>query len=391
MQTVIVAGGGAAGLAAAITAAENGASVMVLEQAEKAGRKISLSGNGRCNLSNLADPPLRYSGSDPERAEKLLANGRKELFSFFERCGILIRRIGDGIYPYSEEASSVTAAFLRRADALGVTIRCNTTAESAVFSDGRFTVGTKGWHYEADRLILAGGSTAFGGPEGIISLAASFGHTAEPFRPSLVPLLLKGNGFSAWAGARARGKVTLLIDREEVLSDEGQLQFTSYGISGIPVMNISGTAVREMARGRAVGISLDLAPDFSERELEAFLTQKADLQNSTDPGKCLSGILPERLAKVILSLPAPVFTWGEIAHRIKHAVFSVSSSRPLSDAQCASGGIPLSETDPDTMESGKQKGLYLAGEMLDVDGRCGGYNLSFAFLSGIAAGRSAAK
>ncbi|MBE5996856.1 MAG: aminoacetone oxidase family FAD-binding enzyme [Lachnospiraceae bacterium] len=385
MRKVIIIGGGAAGLAAAIASAENGAETTVLEAAKKPGRKITLSGNGRCNLSNTAFPEHMYHGSDPAFAEQLLRDNREMLTAFFRSCGIVTRTVGTGIYPYSEEAPSVLENFLSRAEALGVRIRNNTPCVGIEREGEHFLVHTPSWKYEADRVILACGSPAFAekgstGGNGY-GLASSLGHSVKEPIPALVPVVLRGGIFPKWAGARARGVVKLLCDGEELLRSEGQIQFTKYGISGIPVMDVSGTAARCLAEGRKVSMALDLMPELALTEAENLL--RARKQFGT-------GILPAKVAAVLASYPYVTDDPSGLAKRLKGSEWEVESVRPMSEAQCASGGIPVQETDRRTMESVFVPGLYLTGEMLDIDGICGGYNLSFAFLTGICAGRSAA-
>ena len=385
MRKIIVIGGGAAGLAAAIAGARSGAEVTILEASKKPGRKITLSGSGRCNLSNTAFPEHMYHGSDPAFAASLLKENAGALMDFFHSCGILTRLVGTGIYPYSEEAGSVLHNLLRTAEALGVRIRNNTPCTEIKKSGEGFLVKTPSWEYSAEKVILACGSPAFSEKEGETAggyrLAASFGHTVYGPFPALVPMVLKGDIFPKWAGARARGQVTLFADGEEILRSEGQIQFTKYGISGIPVMDVSGTAARAMEEGRKVTVSLDLVPDLSAGELAKML------EGRKDGGE---GILPSKVAAVLSSYPFAAEEAEILASRWKDTRFEVIGLRPMKEAQCAAGGIPVCEIRKETMESALAEGLYLCGEMLDIDGICGGYNLSFAFLTGMRAGRSAA-
>ncbi len=385
MRKVIVIGGGASGLAAAAACAENGAEVSVLEASRKPGRKITLSGNGRCNLSNTAFPDGMYHGSDPAFAADLLKEKKQDLYSFFKSCGIVTRVVGTGVYPYSEEALSVLENILSRTEALGVRIRNNTPCLGIRKTASGWEADTGQWKYEADRIILAGGSPASAehGKESVntYALASSCGHTVKEPLPALVPVVLQGNVFPKWAGARARGKITLLADGEKKLCSEGQIQFTKYGISGIPVMDLSGTAARLLREGKNVRFSMDLMPEYEDREVAALLKERRLF------GK---GILPEKTASVLKEVPFVTEDPEILAERIKGSVWEVEKVRPMSEAQCASGGVPVQEIRKETMESRFEHGLYLCGEMLDIDGICGGYNLSFAFLTGILAGRSAA-
>ncbi len=387
MRRIIVIGGGASGLAAAVAAAEGGASVTVLEARRKSGRKLALSGNGRCNLTNLAFPDPMYHGSDPAFATRLLKENAGQLDAFFRSCGILTRTVGTGVYPYSEEAGSVVRNILARAEELGITIRNNTPACAVRKENGRFYVRSGNWEYEADAVILASGSPAFSDREepsvSGTDLAASLGHSVNEMLPALVPLVLAGSDFSGWTGARARGSVTVFIDGKESGTASGQIQFTKYGISGIPVMDISGTAARALREGKEVKCVFDLAPEADIDFLSGFISKTVGRHSLPD------GILPQRLMETICALPFKTSDPAVLAARLKGSVFRVAMTRPMEEAQCATGGIPVPEIDPATMESRKTDGLYLCGELLDIDGICGGYNLSFAFLTGLTAGRSA--
>ncbi len=376
MKKILVIGGGAAGFAAALTAAERGAKVEILEASEKCGRKIRLSGNGRCNLASVKSPAGAYHGSDPAFAVRLVTESMPELLAFFDSCGILLRTVGDGIYPYSEEADSVYRNLLARADALSVTVRTNQPVRRVSFENGEFAVGTDTWTYHADAVILAAGSPAsdpdvpFG-----YDIAVSLGHSLRTPMPALVML----NGADApygWDGVRARGTVTITADGRKATVSSGQIQFRREGISGIPVMDVSGTAARALAEGKDVLAHLDLFPDRTIEEVRDLISRGGRASE-------LCGILPAKLAREACRA-------GDMPGVLKDLVVRIASAGTFAQAQCASGGIPVSETDPNTLESLCFPGLYLCGEMLDIDGICGGFNLSFAFLTGIQAGRSAA-
>ena len=379
---IVVAGGGAAGLAAAVTAARRGADVTILEKEKICGSKIRRSGNGHCNFGNTLTEGALYHGSFSETAGKLLREEGASLSSFLSSCGILEREVRGGLYPASEEADSVYRCLLYAAEKAGVTIRNGQRVNGLRGKKGSFTVLTEDREYEADAVILSCGSYA-GLPRKEdcgYALSRSAGHTVVRLLPALTGLRGKDAPYG-WAGARARCAVRLEGGGRILGSSAGQVQFTGEGLSGIPVFDLSGPAARAAAEGTETSLILDLVPDRTEEELEAFLREKAE---RAYPGNLLTGILPGKLHPYFAGTVP-----GELAASLKAFRFRVLGTRDASAAQVLSGGIPASEIDTRTFESLVRPGLYLCGEMLDADGICGGYNLSFAFLSGIRAGESA--
>ena len=395
-KNIAVIGGGTAGLAAAAAAAEGGARVSVFEASAKPGRKIVLAGNGRCNLAACDYSDGVYDGEDAAFASRFMRERGLGLFyDLMDTCGILTRRVRDGIYPYSEEAPSVLRALLSKAEALPVTVRNNTAVRSISQTDGKWKIMTDGWEYGAERVIVCCGSDAHFEDRDASSLLAAVcsatGHTAVKPYPALVPLIFSGEAHAPWAGARARGRVTVSADGTELAASEGQIQFTAYGISGIPVLDVSGRAAMALAEGRQVLAELDLMPDHTEREIVRLFEKKAAAAGRTDARTLFYGILPERTALVLASLAAHEGDFEAYARVLKHSVWSVKGTRPAKEAQCMGGGIRTAEIDPETFASLRADGLYFAGEALDVCGICGGYNLSFAFASGALCGKEAAR
>ena len=380
MKSVIVIGGGAAGLSAAITAAKYGAKVTVLEADEKCGRKIKLAGNGKCNLASTLDVKGKYNGSDPHFAERVMENSSVVLDEFFNDCGIVTRTVGDGIYPYSEEAASVYRNLLFRADELGVTIKNRQEVISAEKTDDGFNVKTADWNYMADKLIICTGSNASRNEckaDGY-ELASMLGHTITKLYPALTSLVGKDKPYS-WDKVRARAGIKLVSSGKEFASSKGQLQLTSDGISGIPAMDVSGRAAKYIDEGNDVTAIIDFLPDKTIDEVkDLFAKNRAGQEN-------LCGILPERLATYICKN----FN-EELPGILKEFQVEITGTRDFDMSQCTSGGVMTFEIDPRTMQSLCCSDLYLAGEVTDVDGICGGFNLSYAFVSGIIAGRNAA-
>ena len=389
MEELIIVGAGAAGLSAAIRAADGGMRPLVLEGSPKAGRKILLSGSGRCNLAPGTPAEDAYEGSCASFAESLLLDGKEALFSFFRECGIPLRSVGSGIYPMSEESASVLGNLLETAQALGVRIKTNAMIRGIGRTAEGFVLEAGDWRYEAKKVILAAGTCAATEMPGGGHLAEMLGLSSEALVPALCGLYTEGGGSLSWDGARVRGGVRILADGRETGRSFGQIQLTKRGISGIPVFDVSGRAARALREGKRVTAELDLLPEMSAKEAEERL-------NGKDRGGSgmLRGILPERAARQVLRFLKDTgreASPSALASVLKSLVLTVRSTAPMSAAQCASGGVLMKEIDRETMECVRIPGLYLCGEMLDADGICGGYNLSFAFLTGQRAGRAAAE
>ncbi|MBQ8305596.1 MAG: aminoacetone oxidase family FAD-binding enzyme [Blautia sp.] len=381
-KKIIIVGAGASGLMAAIAAAEKGASVTILEQNDRPGRKLLATGNGRCNLTNLGIDPDAYHGTDTDFCRDALRFlPVSDTIRFFSKLGIYTRNKDGWIYPGSMQASSVLELLLLKAQDLGIRIRTGTRAEQLIPG---WTVKVPGWEYEADAVILACGSRASGitGSDGSgYELARMAGHTIVKPLPALTGLVSKET--PAWGGVRAYGRVTLFSDDHVAAEESGELQLTEYGISGIPVFQISSRAIRALDEGRTIHVSLDFVPDFSLQELRAFLKVRQEDCPYKHEKDLFTGMLPDKLCGILAKTADP-------AAAAKDYRLTITAGRPFETAQVCSGGVRTSEVDPVTMESRLAKGLYFAGELLDIDGPCGGYNLQWAWSSGACAGHFAA-
>lgn len=248
-------------------------------------------------------------------------------------------------------------------------------------------VTTPGWTYESDAVILANGSRAssISGADGSgYTLAKSLGHHIVKPLPALTALKCEGNAFKSWAGVRVEGQVTLCINNIPLKSEEGELQLTEYGISGIPVFQLSRYAVRALEEKCQVTLKVDFLPEYTQEGLYAFLKQRAENCPYKNQRELLIGLFPDKLIKVLTASE-------NLLTAIKAFPLTVSGGLSFAQAQVCSGGVDTEETDSRTMESKLTPGLYLAGELLDVDGACGGYNLQWAWSSGAVAGIHAAE
>ena len=384
---VIVAGGGASGLAAGIWAAREGAAVTILERNDRPGRKLSATGNGRCNFSNLKIDEDSFRGTDPDFAAPALKDfGPEDAAVFFRDMGLLWVRNGSYLYPRNMQAASVAAMLADEFAGCGGKLKTNERIRRIEPGEKGFTVSTDTWHYEADAVILALGSSASAiagsGTDGY-ELAESLGHHIVTPLPALTALKCAGFRFGGWAGVRTQGAVTLLVDGRKVKRAVGELQLTGYGISGIPVFDVSRYAVRALWEKKNVQVSLDFLPELDcDAAAELFALVRERYPNRSLKS-LLAGWFPDKLAEVLASREDPVKS-------VKDFRLHVTDSLSSEHAQACSGGVDTSEIDPASMQSRLVKGLFFCGELVDIDGNCGGYNLQWAWSSGRCAGRNAA-
>ena len=381
---LVIAGGGAAGLAAAVQAGlllkDSSAAclprVALIEKKEVPGKKLSATGNGRCNLSNEA------------------CTEREEVDSFFDCLGLLTRTDEAGrMYPYSEEAGEVTSLLTETARDLHTEI-ITSCQISRVLSgaDGGFLLEANGpsgtFGIRCRKLLLSMGGksySAFGTTGDGYGIARRLGHTVTRLAPSLVPVQVTED-LAPLAGVRAKAITVLLRCGEVVAEEEGEVQFNKDCISGICIMNLSRLLVLNPEKSFAEAFSeyelhLDLVPELEEAELAAFLEKKPEDQ-------MLQTLVRKKLGEYILQRSG---SRKEAAHLLKHLFFTVSGTKGWNDAQVTRGGVVLDEVNPETMESRLVPGLYFAGEILDYDGPCGGWNLHFAWQTGLKAGRAMAE
>ncbi len=412
-MNVIVIGGGASGMTAAITAARAGAKVTIFEKEDRLGRKILATGNGKCNMSNAYWDGSEYNETARAFAAKVLEKvSPGETLEFFEELGVFPREDGEGrIYPSSEQAASVLDALRFEVDRLKIEVIHEEWIKGVVpqRGGGHSVVSHANTRRKADAVIIACGGDAgrqYGCEGDGFALAEMVGHTVTEPVPALVGLTSKEPYFKQLKGVRAKGEVTLTAQaqsgEEEVLgTSRGEIQFGETGLSGICVFDLSGRANRAMKEEKRCTVRMDLFPDMESGEFLEMMRRRLTLSAYKSCENFLNGLIHKKLIPVILKQcgidkindKAEKITeeqLDKIAYMLKHWDVRISGSRPWNDAQTTSGGVVLSEIDENTMESKLHPGLYFAGEVVDVDGRCGGYNLQWAWSSGILAGRSAA-
>ncbi len=355
---LVIIGGGASGLAAAITASRRQKSVLLLEKEDKLCTKLLMTGNGKCNVDNAFVTPDRYNR--PAFVEPILK--KTDVSSFLASVGLLTRRIDDRIYPYSE--SALTVANMLRYALQNVDVRTETVTK--IEKKDCFVLNGQ---YYGNNIALCTGSAATKGTNSHC-LYAPFGHTSTALTPSLTALKTDLTFIKGLSGLRAKVSLTLTEGGSCRYTERGELLFRDNGLSGIVAMALSTYIAR---RGGKYDVSIDFTPDFTEEEIERFL------QNGR-----LEGILPKAVAQAVSVFARK--TNVTQAHAVKH--FIVKDAALGSNPQVMHGGLKTTDFDCVSLESKLQKGLFACGEVLDVDGECGGFNLHWAFASGITVGES---
>ena len=406
-KRVIIIGGGSSGLMAAISAARCGAEVVLLERKDRVGKKLLVTGNGRCNLTNADCALSRFHGGDPAFIATVLSRfPAASAVDFFEELGIACKTEKEGkIYPHSEQASAVLDVLRWELARLKVDVRTGHEVKHIIPKERGFGLSlAMGGELKAGRVILAAGGMAgpqFGSDGSGLRLAGALGHRLVDPMAALVPLRLRADFLRKLKGVSfdARGEVRC---GEEVLrSEAGEFLFTDSGISGPPVLQLSRSAAVAMKQNKEPRIVLDLFPGSSLDELDAALEIRFRRQAHRSLSDGLVGLLNKRLIPIVLAAAGigchailgsalSVEARTRLARLLKSWSLSVSGTMPWPEAQVTAGGIDLREVDPASLESRLVPGLYFCGEVLDVDGDCGGFNLQWAWSSGYLAGRHAA-
>lgn len=401
---IAVIGGGASGLVAAIAAARNGAEVSVYEKMNKTGKKILATGNGRCNYTNMYMSMERYHSKNIKMAENAMNFfDRDKTISFFENLGIYpyIDQSGK-VYPNSLQASSVLDVLRYECLRLNVLEITDFEVRELRKSKDKFSIIGSENAYTADKVILCSGGKAspqLGSDGSGYEIAKSFGHKIiEPF-PALVQLKLAGKYFKRITGIRFDGVVRSFTENNLIREEEGELLFTDYGISGPPILQISRKVIEAINKNERVFIAVDMFPNLTKAMLYDILKDRFFHIGYKSMEDALVGFINKKLISVVLSEAGFEDTQKEcgklskkeifkIIDILKEWKFEVTGHNIWQQAQTTAGGIALTDINPNTMESTKVKGMYFAGEVLDVDGDCGGFNLQWAWSSGYTAGHS---
>ena len=406
-NNIFIIGGGAAGIVAAISARRLGANVTILERNPRIGKKILATGNGRCNYTNINTEVAHYSGNNPDFVKEILAQFTvSDTINFFTKLGIspLIEDKGK-VFPRSEQASSILDVFLYELNELGVRLKTDTLVKAIHRQKGKYLITTdNGEEFIADKVIITTGGKAMpsSGSDGRgYDLAEGLGHSTVEIFPALVQLKLAGDFFKQIAGVKIVGTAELILQDKTLSQDRGDILFTNYGISGPPILQLSRLAGQLLKDGAEPELKISLIDNLTAEAL------KNDLENrwQTKPDKPLDfslvGLINKRLIPIILKnagitkLKKSVSTLtpaeqARILNSLTDFRLKIRGTKGFTSAQVTAGGINTDEINPLTLESKINKGLYFAGEIIDIDGECGGYNLQWAWSSGYIAGQNAA-
>ena len=398
MSKVVVIGGGASGLVAAIQASYNN-EVILLEANDKCGKKILLTGNGRCNYWNSDIDINKYNTDNYDVLSDIISiKNQEEVLMFLNNIGIYPKIKNGYYYPYSNQASSVRTLLMKQLENRNIKVIYNFKVENIIKNNNSFIIKSNDDKIICDKVILATGSYSYpktGSDGSGYDLVKSLGHNVNSLSPALVPLKGNESYFKDWEGVRCDSKISLYVNSEKVKEEIGEIQLTDYGISGICTFNISGLATKNLKLGNRVSVNINFLPDINNF-YDWFTNRNNNILNHTIE-ELLESVIPYKLMFVLLkkiNIDKNSY-WDKLeevdkrklANVVQNFELEIIDSHSFDRAQVTTGGISLNDIDVNTMESKIVPGLYLVGEILDVDGNCGGFNLAFAFISGYLAGR----
>ena len=405
---IVIIGGGAAGLTAAVAAARQGVAVKVLERLSRVGKKLLATGNGRCNYTNMDLDISRYHGKQPKFALGILNRfDSQAAIEFFRHLGItpMVEEKGK-VFPRSGQAGSVLDVLRYEAERLGVETIVEAEVSAVERTGAGFRLATvSGDHFTAQSVILAAGGKAspnLGSNGSGYTLAKSLGHSIIPPFPALIKLKLKADFLKQLSGIKVDGNAEIIHHGKTLASDSGEILFTNYGVSGPPILQISRAASEKLQQGETPWLKLNLVPELTQEELEILLIERLETQSHKPLDFSFVGFMNKQLAPVVIRAagiadikkPAGQVTAQErenLLNILQDWRFEITGTLPFSQAQVTAGGVDTGEIDSKTMESKLVPGLYFAGEIVDIDGDSGGFNLQWAWASGWIAGVSAAK
>jgi len=406
MVDLVVIGAGASGLVTAIVSARRGKSVIILEKNNKVGKKLLATGNGKCNITNQRPTLERFYSQNPKFIKEVFDGyGYQEIKQFFKSIGLEFIEAKEGkVFPMSLQALAVVNLLEAECEQLGVKIVCDAMVTKVLKKDTLFSIHYNNQSIKSQKLLLATGHCSapqLGGVLDGIGFARTFSHTIVKSFPTLVQLTsaLPERQLKAMAGVKVQSRVTLKKESGQIFTKQGDVLFTNYGISGLAILDISRFVMMEILKKKSVMLTIDLVPKMSHEQLMALM-KKSLLKKSSKPLEVwMQGFINKKLILPILeplklqsetvgSISLNIEKLERIVSKIKNFTFEVNGSKGYKGAEVATGGVSTKEINAKTMESLKQKGLYLTGELLDVDGDRGGFNLHFAWVSALRAGES---
>ncbi len=404
-RELVVIGAGAAGLIGAIVSARRGVAVTILEKSSKAGRKIFVSGNGRCNIGNRFISTDRYHSSNLDFLEEVFRQiSPDRVWEFLNSLGIEIEEESEGrLYPMGRYASSVVEMLLRECDRLGIEIIYNFEVAYIKKRDSIFEIkSSTNATISSKYLLVASGSMAapsLGGGGEILDILKNLGHNIIPPLPALVALSSYQKGWAMGAeGVKIDSFITLRVDGIDAISKRGDILFTDYGISGLAILDISIEASLSLNSGSYCELVIDLMPRYSQKELTDLMLKRVSKSRDLPIKLWLAGIVHKKLVNLILKEASHLNIQTEanlgkksiksLVYAIKHITMPIADTRGFKYAEVSLGGVDCTEVNPSTMESKLIKNLYFAGEVLDITGDRGGFNFYFAWLSGLISGKA---
>ena len=397
----IIIGAGAAGLCAAINLARARRQVTLLEQNSRVGKKILVSGNGKCNIDNRHIDPSRFHSQNPDFVRQVLKGYDFPVVErFFFSLGLPLVEGKEGkMFPMSLQASSVTELLEYEAKRAGVEIVCDCTVTSVDKEGDTFTLETTQGTKNAAQLVLTSGSPAapqLGGSNSGYAFATKLGHTLVPRHPALVQLCSEESWVKGCAGVKVAGIAKLYANGEYITEKKGDILFTNYGISGLAILDLSREVSIRLSNFDYCELSLDLMPEYSKEKLTNLLLDRVQKESEKPIGLWLHGILNKKLIAIIIEQSKSRVKLekelnrkeiNKLVHAIKNLKLSINDTRGFKGAEVATGGVNTAEIDPQTMASKITPGLYFAGEILDVDGDRGGFNFHWAWVTGMRVSR----
>lgn len=400
MQEIVIIGGGASGLVSAIIAARKGKKVTILERNNICGKKILVTGNGRCNYFNEDQNIKHYRSNDTELLKEIITKKNQEkVLQFFKEIGIEPKIKNGYYYPFSNQAVSIQNALLTEIKNLDIEIRNELEVRKIKKQNDKFIIMTDKENIEANKIIISTGSKSApktGSDGSGYKICKELGHTVIEPLPALVQLKGKEKYFKEWNGIRADVAINLYEDNKEIVKEVGEIQLTDYGISGICVMNLSGRVARGLYTGKDEYVKINFLSNLkinTVQECIGFIDKRNKSMKNRTISELLDGIINYKLLNVLLK-NLKNKQWNEISAKDKEKIVeslvelkvNIIGTNSFDKSQVCSGGISLKEIDVNTMESKLVKDLYITGELLDCDGDCGGYNLTWAWITGIIAG-----
>ena len=406
MSKVLIVGGGAAGMLASIFAARNGNEVHVFEKNEKLGKKLFITGKGRCNLTNACDMDTLFSSvvtNDKFLYSSFYGYTNQDVMDFFESLGLQIKvERGNRVFPASDHSSDVIKVLEKEMKAQGVQIHLYQTVTQIAKKDGRFAALklADGTMVEGDACILCTGGMSYqttGSTGDGYRFAKALGHKVTELRPSLVPIETKEYFVPELMGLSLKNVETRILDGKKVLyQDFGEMLFTHYGVSGPLILSASAYIGKELSEKKELKLSIDLKPSLSEEQLDARVLREFEANHNKQFKNAIGGLFPSKLIPVMIAesgidseKKVNVISKEErqgFVHLIKNFEMTLIRLRDYKEAIITQGGINVKEVNPSTMESRLVEGVYFAGELLDLDAVTGGFNLQIAWSTAYAAG-----